>query len=107
MSADDLGRTYYLRTRYINESGSIGRSLYADGSPALLFAPDNGEPAWALSTNLAGHGIITPPDRVYIKGYAEHEGLCAALEMLGVVEVEAEIVFGPYDTPAYLVKVLI
>lgn len=97
----------HIKSKFINEGGVVGRSRYADGSPVLLFSPDSGEPAWALSTNLAGHGIVTPENHAYIKGYAEHEGLCEALVKLGVVEVVQEITFGPYDTKATLVKVLV
>lgn len=99
--------TLRLKSLYIDENGTLGVSRYADGSPALLFAPDTGEPAWALSTNLAGHGIVTPEGRVYIKGYGEHIGVCESLVENGAVEVVEEIVFGPYDTRATLVKVLL
>jgi len=98
----------HIKSKFINEGGVVGRSRYADGSPALLFSPDSGEPAYALSTNLAGHNITVPAEgHVYIKGYAEHEGLCEALVKLGVVEAVQEITLGPYDTKATLVKVLV
>lgn len=95
----------HIKTDYINESGEVGKAFYADGQEALLFAPHTGEPAWALSTNLLGHGIIAPEGHVYVKDYSEHKGLCAQLVEAGVVEVVDEVIFGPYDTHAFLVRV--
>lgn len=99
--------TLHLKSTFINEAGTVGRGQYRDGSLALLFSPDTGEPAWALSTNLVGHGLHAPDGHVFIKGYAEHDGLCQCLVDNGVVERVREVTFGPYDTTADLVKVLV
>lgn len=97
----------HLKSKYIDEVGVVGRSQYADGTPALLFNPDSGEPAYALSVNLVGHDLHPPDGHVFIKGYAEHEGVCECLVDNGAVEVVRGFTFGPYDTKASLVKVLI
>ena len=93
-----------IHTTFINESGEVGTSMYADGQTALLFAPDTGEPAWALSTNLAGHGLHAPDGHVFVKGYSEHEGLAKELERLEVATPVQEVTFGPYSTTATLMQ---
>lgn len=94
----------HLKSAFIDESGTLGRSRYVDGSPALLFAPETGEPAWALSTNLGAYALAPRENCVYVKGYGEHEGVAEALVELGAGEVMEHIVFGPFSTTATLVR---
>lgn len=77
---------------------------YTDGNLALLasaFFEDDGESYpndETLSVNLAGYGMIPPPGHVYVKDYAEHEGLPRALEEAGVAFiVGAPVPIGPYS----------
>jgi hypothetical protein len=109
MSVDrtNVTKRIHLKTKYSDEDGEVSFGKYRDGQLALLFAPDTGEPEWALSMNLGGHGLIAPEDHVYIGGYSEHVGIASCLQDQGVAELAEEIIFGPYDTPAYLMRVLI
>ncbi len=96
-----------IDSKYIRESGEISKAAYQDGQLALMFSPESGEPAFALSTNLASHGLYAPEGHVYVKGYGEHEGVATALAGAGVASPVNEVAFGPYDTTATLMRVLI
>jgi hypothetical protein len=96
-----------ITSKYLDETGDVEKMEYGDGSLALTFTAPDGEPLATLSVNLGGHGIACPPGHVYVKNYSEGEGMAAALEVAGVATRVEEITFGPYDTTATLMKVLI
>ena len=73
--SDDRMKRIHLKTKYTDDEGTIGFGNYADGQLAMLFAPDTGEPAWALSMNLIAYGLVAPENHVYVGGYSEHVGI--------------------------------
>jgi hypothetical protein len=105
--SDDRMKRIHLKTKYTDDEGTIGFGNYADGQLAMLFAPDTGEPAWALSMNLIAYGLVAPENHVYVGGYSEHVGIASCLQDQGVAQLEEEIIFGPFNTPAYLMRVLL
>ena len=64
----------------------------ADGSLALGVM-DEGRPM-VLSVNLLDYGQIAPLNHVFVKDYAENEGLPASLEAAGVAERVSPVSIG-------------
>lgn len=79
---------------------------YTDGSLALVAedVDEDGMPnVETFSTNLSHYDMHPPEGHVYIKSYAEHEGLAEALAELGLVTIVEPVTFGPFGN-GHLVK---
>ena len=96
----------HIKARWIDETGEVVKSEYTDGQLALLLM-EGKQPLAKLSVNLIGHGMICPSEHVFVPDYSENEGLPAELERLGICERVQDVTFGPYDTQAVLMKVLV
>jgi uncharacterized protein YdgA (DUF945 family) len=95
-----------ITSKYLNHTGTVEKMQYGDGSLALTFTSLDGEPLSTLSVNLQAYGIVAPEGHVYVKNYAEDEGLAAALVAAGVASDTGMLAeFGPYGTTATLMKV--
>jgi hypothetical protein len=99
--------TYRLTTRYLDAEGTIDKAQFGSGDLALMFCTDE-DPPMRLNTNMAGEGIITPPDHIWVKTYSEHEGLPEALVLAGICTfAEVPDLAGRFDSQWILMRVLI
>lgn len=84
----------------------VENTRYMDGSPALRLWDETGELISTPTVNLAEYGLHPRLGQAFIKDYSEGEGMADELERLGIVEKIERFTFGPYDTPAWRVRVL-
>lgn len=100
--------TYRLNMKYFDAEGEIEKTTFASGDLALMFCTDK-DPPMRLNTNMAGQGIITPPDHIWVKTYAEHEGLPEAMVLAGICTFAEDMpdLSGKFDSQWILMKVLI
>ena len=104
----DYKREFILDAKFVKGTGFLEKAHYGDGALALVFHYSDGDGLDTLSTNLVGHGLVAPPDHVYVKSYSEHEGLAETMADAGIAEQVGEpVTFGPFDTSAVLMKVLV
>lgn len=96
-----------IHAKYVNSEGDVAKMQYGDGSLALTFTSPDGEPLLTLSVNLGAYGMVAPEGHVYVKDYAESEGLAAGMEAAGIAAPVGSVTFGPYNTTATLMRVLI
>jgi hypothetical protein len=85
----------HIKSLYLDDDGIVNVGQYGNGSLALTFTGEDGEP---LST-------LSPEGHIFVKNYAESEGLAAGLEAAGIAEPRGTVTFGPYDTTATLMLV--
>jgi hypothetical protein len=98
--------TYTLNAKYLQGEGEIEKLAFANGDLALVFHTDEGQSR--LNTNMAGYGVTTPADHIWVKTYAEHEGLVDTLIEAGIATfAEFPDLAGQFDTQWVLLKVLI
>lgn len=74
-----------FRTKYIDEPAILKQAHYGDGSIALLAFSELGEPLFKLTVCLQEYGQKPRDGHVFIKVYAENEGVLEALQAAGVV----------------------
>lgn len=99
-----------IRARYVHmNNAQVSVQKYTDGSLALVaedldeYGLPNTE---TFSVNLGpAYGLNPPEGHVYIKDYAEHEGLASALAEVGIVTIVEKVHFGPHSSTAHLVKI--
>lgn len=72
--------------------------------PAMRLWDDYGELISTPTVNLEAYGLFPPEGYAFIKDYAEGEGVAKELERLGIIRIEDEFTFGPYDTRAVLAE---
>lgn len=97
-----------IDTKYVHISdGTLVPQRYDDGSLALQvqYMYDGYPEVETLSVNLSFYGLCTPDDQhIWVKDYAENEGLPAALIEAGIAtEVRDERV-GPFNTRVVLMR---
>jgi hypothetical protein len=95
----------HIRSLYLDDDGIVNVGQYGNGSLALTFTGEDGEPLSTLSINLEAYGLVPPEGHIFVKNYAESEGLAAGLEAAGIAEPRGTVTFGPYDTTATLMLV--
>ncbi len=100
----------HIKAKFVDIVGAEVRTAqYGDGSLALL-ARSTTDFEWMewerMSTNLADVGFTSPEGCVFVKRYAEHEGLPEALEAAGVGTIVPgeDVAWGPFDTTASLLR---
>lgn len=82
-----------------------GRLIHDAERSVLRLETDEGpEP---LSINLARYGLRPADGCVFVKGWSERAGLAESLEEQGLVEIKGRLVVGPFNSPAYEVRVLL
>ena len=84
----------HITSKYLDDDGVVRRVQYADGSLALTFTSEGGEPLATLSVNLEEHGLIAPEGFIFVKNYSEGEGLAVGLEAAGIADPRGEVSFG-------------
>lgn len=79
----------HIRTAYINSEARILKARYGDGSTALLLQDtETGEQLAKATVCMAADGEKPRDERhVFIKDYAENEGMLAALQDAGVIDL--------------------
>lgn len=99
---------YTIDAVYVHmKDANVRVSQYADKSLALIAegVDDEGFPdVETLSVNLTAYNLRPAPNCVYVKAYAEHEGLAEALVTAGIGVIEGTIHFGPYNTTAHVLR---
>ena len=100
-------KTYTVKLKYATfVEARIEKAQYHDGTLAVVLVDFEGPEK--LSVNLEAYydqGVPKPgPDEFYVKNYSEHEGTPFALKEAGIVELIRPVVFGPYLSAAYLVR---
>lgn len=96
-----------LNAKYVRGTGDITKAAYENGSMALCFDAGGGDGFDTLSVNLVAYGLVAPDGHVYVRNYSEGEGLADALAEAGVAWPVSIVTFGPHDTTATLMKVLL
>jgi hypothetical protein len=100
--------SYTIKARWVDiEDAEIDANVrYANGEPCLAVwhAECYGRPE-VLSVNLVEYGLVPPTGHVYVRDYAQHEGLVAALMEAGIAEPVEQVTYGDYDAQAWLMRV--
>lgn len=106
--------TYRIKANYVDmEKAKVSLKTYDDGSTMLVaeeLIEEHGVievDRMALSVNLGAYGMYPPLNHVYVRNYAEHEGLPQALADAGIVRLVEPITFGPFNVAGYLVEVML
>lgn len=98
-----------IHSKYVHiERGRIDRNVrYAGDLPCLAVWHEEcfGRPE-VLSVNLVEYGLIPPEGHVYVRDCSEHEGLPDALVEAGVAVKVRQVEFGPFDSTAWLMRVV-
>jgi hypothetical protein len=95
---------FHIKSKYMDEVGTIHKTCYSDGSLAVVFRSNEGNTT--LSVNLADYGATPPEDHFFVKNYSEGEGMVEAIEKAGIAEALADFRFGSFDTTATLMKLI-
>lgn len=75
-----------FRTKYSNyPTAYIGRGFYHDGSTALMVYTEDGEPICKATVCMSDSGEKPADGNVFIKDWAENEGVMASLQAAGVI----------------------
>lgn len=80
-------QTFAFNTRYCQESHAVIRKIgeYQDGSTALEVYSSEGEPLSRVTVCMAGYDETPRDGMVFIKDYADNEGVFEALHEAGIV----------------------
>lgn len=77
------------------------------GGMGVSLTSDEGEPLASVSVNLSFYGLTPDEGCIFVKDYAEGEGMLDSLTEAGLLEPTGRTVtFGPYDTTAREARVL-
>lgn len=108
-------QVFSIHAVYVHlDNAVVTRAKYGDGSLALVAEAHDEEGMLereTLSVNLSAYLVELDDGEIYVKNYAEHEGLADALVTAGIAtyvgtsEDDARVVFGPHDTTAYRMRV--
>lgn len=98
--------TYKVKSKYLDmPEARVETALYANGTLAVgLVDLDERE---IISVNLVAYGLAPAADQFYVKNYSEHEGLAVALMQAGIAEKVGEVTYGPYESSATLLRLII
>lgn len=96
-----------INTKYVHiTDGTLVRQMYDDGSLALQveYEYDGYPERETLSVNLSFYGMVPPEGHIYVKDYAESEGLPAALVAAGIASEVSDERIGPFNVRVVLMK---
>jgi hypothetical protein len=97
-----------IETRYMHiTDGELVKAQYDDGSLAVQIEYDTGEgypERETISVNLSFYGMVPPEGHIYVKDYAESEGLPAALVAAGIASEVSDEHIGPFNVRVVLMK---
>ena len=96
---------FHIKSKYMDEIGTIQKAEYRDGTLAVVFSSNEGNTT--LSVNLADYGATPPEDHFFVKNYSEGEGMVEAIEKAGIAEALADFRFNAFDTTATLMKLVV
>lgn len=75
-----------IRSRFLNEKNVIVRfDEYHDRTTAIQLFTQDGVPLMTATVNLSAYQMAPKPGHVFIKEYAENEGITAALVANGII----------------------
>jgi hypothetical protein len=95
---------YRIDATFLQGEGTIEKTTFHDGNLCLLFHSDEGRDR--LNSNLPE--VKTPSDCIWVKDYAEHDGLALALITAGIcAPAELPDLVNSYGAGWVLLKVLI
>ena len=79
--------TFAFNSKYSQESQAVLKRIgeYQDGSPALEVYSQFGEPLSKVTVCMSSYGETPREGYVFIKDYAENEGVVQALHEAGVI----------------------
>jgi hypothetical protein len=104
----DADMSVTLHSKYVHVTdGEVRRRQYEDGSLALQVesVDEDGFPeVTTLSVNLSAYTVAPPEGHIWVKDYAESEGLPDAIVAAGLGEVVRDEFFGPFNSRFVLVK---
>ena len=90
-----MAKTFCFTTKYCNDYGVVALGHYGDNSLAIRLMTVYGQPLATPTVNLQQHGEKPADGNVFIRDYAENEGMYECLKQLGIVgESIREITFG-------------
>lgn len=94
-----------VQSKYLDmPNARVSFAQYDNGTLAVMLSDDEG--VEVVSINLVAYDVPKPADnQFYVKNYSEHEGLPFALRDAGIAHMIRPVVYGPYDTAAYLMEV--
>lgn len=69
--------------------GNIAVAFYSNGEPALVIVSANGEREAVVTVCL--DAPIIGPEKVWLKGWSENEGIPGAMEKAGLVKLTGEV----------------
>lgn len=103
---------YNINAKHVRvKDGTLRPGQYADGSFALQIedADEDGMPnTETLSVNLSAYLPAPPEGHIYVKDYAENEGLPDALEEAGIGEIVGDPLYiGPFNSLVRLVRLTV
>ena len=95
---------FHIKSKYMDEVGTIHKTCYSDGSLAVVFSSNEGNTT--LSVNLTAYGLRPPDPENYfwVKNYSEGEGMADAICEAGIGYPSCVATFGPHKTTATLMK---
>ncbi|RGE19072.1 hypothetical protein [Leucobacter sp. wl10] len=83
-----------------------GRIEYDPSQHALAIVhPDTGEKE-VLTVDLLASGFVARPGEVFVKDWSEHSGLAHTLARNGIAAFIEAVLVGPFQQPAYRMRVL-
>jgi hypothetical protein len=95
---------FHIKSKYMDDQGTIHKSRYRDGSLRLLFIGNTG--TTTLSINLSDYGLEAPEGCFFTKNYSEGEGMAEAIEKAGIAKPIVDESFGRFGTTATLMKLI-
>jgi hypothetical protein len=72
---------------------------------ALLAVDTETGEAEVLSLRLPDFPL--PPDQIIVKDWSEHFGVAEALAAAGIIEIVGQVSVGPFESTAYVARVLV
>lgn len=103
-----MSRVFHIKSKYLNDTGTLKKGTYRNGSLAVLFVstdPDSFS-STSLSVNLEDYGVIPVADCFFVKNYSECVGLADAVEVAGIATKINVFEFGPFDASATLMRLV-
>jgi len=75
-----------FRTKYVNEHNvRVLKGFYGNGETALVVKSEHGEPLCTATVNMIDYDEVPQRGHVFLKLYAENEGVLEALQAAGIV----------------------
>lgn len=83
-----------------------GVLAYEPGRASLIVADSDTYDSEVLTVDLTVYGYVALPGEFFVKGWSEHSGLAAALEVAGVARIVETVLVGPFDSPAHRMRLV-